>query len=84
MPDLTEDERISYLSAEIDKVLEMLDGAEDCKWIYQALIHMSNLYYKIAGERPSQASTLEEWLQQLERIDTLRAGRWQDVSSVRN
>ncbi|CAD6583084.1 MAG: Rab geranylgeranyltransferase [Alectoria sarmentosa] len=46
VPDLTASERLMYVRDEIVKVQAMLDGAEDCKWIYQSLISLSILYHK--------------------------------------
>ena len=78
-PDLTDEERQNYLLEEIEKVLEMEDGAEDCKWIYQALVSMSVLYRKLTGAFPPQAAPIEGWLKTLDQIDGLRAGRWRDM-----
>ena len=82
-PDLSSVERIEYVLAEIDKVIDMLDGAEDCKWIYQALINMSQIYHRLKGAHPPQSglAKLDTWLQTLEKMDPLRAGRWNDMRS---
>lgn len=58
----------------------MLDGAEDCKWIYQALIHMGSLHHRLTGAFAPQATkeNLLAWLDTLIKIDPLRKGRWQD------
>ena len=78
-PRLSTQERIEYLSTEIDKIVEMLDGADDCKWIYQSLIHMSMLYKASTGSFPPQANNLQAWVGTLKQIDPLRAGRWNDL-----
>ncbi|KAF7197029.1 Geranylgeranyl transferase type-2 subunit alpha [Pseudocercospora fuligena] len=38
---VTNGDRLQYLEQEIDSIKEMLDGAEDCKYIYQALLDYS-------------------------------------------
>ena len=78
-PALSSEERIKYLWKEIAKILEMLDGAEDCKWIYQALISMSILHQESNGQWPRRPSEAQEWLDNLQRLDPLRAGRWRDL-----
>ena len=80
-PGLSPEERLEYLSTEMDKIIEMLDGAEDCKWIYQSLIHLSMLYKASKGSLPSQAGQLLEWVGTLKELDPLRAGRWNDIST---
>ena len=80
-PELSANERLDYLRKEIDKVLEMLDGAEDCKWIYQSLIDLNLLYKRINGDHPPQSSQLKAWIGTLKKLDPLRSGRWDDQAS---
>ena len=81
-PELSANERLEYLGAEIDKVLEMLDGAEDCKWIYQSLIELNILYKRIKDDFASQASHLQNWINALKELDPLRSGRWDDQARI--
>ena len=78
-PNLSETERLQYLRDEIEKVVEMIEDADDNKWIYQALIQMALLYRSLSGVWPEQASNREEWIGRLESLDPLRSGRWQDL-----
>ncbi|KAL9132091.1 MAG: hypothetical protein Q9217_000127 [Psora testacea] len=80
-PHLSTGDRIRYVSAEIDKVRDMLEGAEDCKYIYQALIDLGTLYKDLSGAWPAQADQLREWLAVLRKLDPLREGRWKDLSA---
>ena len=80
-PSLSNEERMDYVSGEIARVLEMLDGADDCKWIYQSLINMSVLYRKLSGEWPKHLSEVQQWLQNIAEMDPLRAGRWKDLGN---
>lgn len=78
-PNLTNPERLEYLGREIDAVQEMLDGAEDCKYIYQVLIDCTLLAAKVRGSLPrdDQANVLG-WLREIRKLDPLRQGRWSD------
>lgn len=78
-PHLTPDQRLEYIIGEIDKILEMLDGAEDCKWIYQSLIQLSTMYKASSGMWPDQAASISDWLSELRKLDPLRTGRWTDL-----
>ncbi|TKA36468.1 hypothetical protein B0A54_13469 [Friedmanniomyces endolithicus] len=73
-------EQARYLEREIGSVREMLEGAEDCKYIYQALLEYSGRYLEVEAE--GEKVTLEEmrgWLRELRGIDPLREGRWRDL-----
>lgn len=78
-PDLTEQEKARYVAEEIERTEEMLDGADDNKWIYQALIQLMLLNRKITGEWPEERRKVPDWLEQLRALDPLRAGKWHDL-----
>ena len=78
-PELTGAERTAYVRKEITKVQDMLDGAEDCKWIYQSLIQLNILYHEICNDWFEEASHVEEYIDQLTKLDPLRSGRWHDL-----
>ncbi|MCJ1309091.1 Rab geranylgeranyltransferase [Agyrium rufum] len=79
-PNLSLQEQISCVSAEIDTVIEMLEGGEDCKWIYQTLIRLSELYQKIKHELPPQAiNEMVRWKAELQKLDPLRRDRWRET-----
>ena len=79
-PNLSNTERLEYVQREIDEIQDMLDGAEDCKYIHQALIECYLLESKIQGTVPSaeQKKNILNWLSELKRLDPLRQGRWLD------
>ncbi|KAK0661874.1 Geranylgeranyl transferase type-2 subunit alpha [Lasiodiplodia hormozganensis] len=79
--DVDDGVRAKYLEAELDTIREMLDGAEDCKWIYQALLETAAAL-KVAkqGEDAGLATEMAEWLSQLKHLDPLRSARWDDLS----
>ena len=76
-------DRLHYLEQEIDSVKDMLDGAEDCKYIYQALLEYSRRYLEIeAGTKKVTTIEMRGWLDELRKIDPLREGRWKDLERV--
>ena len=79
-PKLSDAERLDYLRREIDEIQEMLDGAEDCKYIYQALIDCTMLAWRVEGCAPSGESKTKvmDWLAELKKLDPLRLQRWLD------
>lgn len=80
-PNLSREERMQYVHAEFEKVQEMLDGAEDCKWIYLALIQLSLLHQELAGTWPVEVKQVTDWIGQLQTLDPLRSGRWKDLNT---
>lgn len=78
-PNLSREDRSRYLRQEIDEIQEMLDGAEDCKYIYQALIDCTLLATKVEGAMSSaDKENILSWLSELKKLDPLRCGRWSD------
>ncbi|GES61790.1 geranylgeranyl transferase type II alpha subunit [Aspergillus terreus] len=78
-PNLSTAERTAYLRQEIEEIQDMLDGAEDCKYIYQALIECTLLLSKVEGRLASgDQEKVLSWLSELKKLDPLRHGRWLD------
>ncbi len=78
-PLLTTEERLAYVEKEIANLLDMLDGAEDCEWIYKALLQLSILHRALDNKWPVQESRIHDWVSQLRILDPLRNGRWNDL-----
>jgi geranylgeranyl transferase type-2 subunit alpha len=73
-------DRLAYLEQELDSIKEMLDGAEDCKYIYQALLEYSGRYLDVdAGNKMITTKEMTAWLTELRKLDPLREGRWRDM-----
>jgi geranylgeranyl transferase type-2 subunit alpha len=73
-------DRLAYLEQELESIKEMLDGAEDCKYIYQALLEYSGRYLDgDAGNKPVTTKEMTAWLTELRKLDPLREGRWRDL-----
>ncbi|PYI22524.1 geranylgeranyl transferase type II alpha subunit [Aspergillus japonicus CBS 114.51] len=79
-PNLSDSERLEYLRQEIEEIEDMLDGAEDCKYLYQALIDCTLLAWKVEGITPAdtQKRAVLKWLAELKKLDPLRQQRWLD------
>ncbi|OQD68616.1 hypothetical protein PENDEC_c033G00260 [Penicillium decumbens] len=81
-PNLSTSERLQYLRDEIEAIQEMLDGAEDCKYIFQALIECTLLVSKVGGSlQQDDRDQILSWLSELKKIDPLRRQRWLDFES---
>ena len=79
----TNGDRLRYLEQELDNVKDMLDGAEDCKYIYQALLEYSQRYLEVeTGNKTVTTMDMKEWLDELRKIDPLREGRWADLGKT--
>jgi geranylgeranyl transferase type-2 subunit alpha len=82
--DVDDEVRRKYLLAEGEDLREMLDGAEDCKYIYQALLENGRrLVGGVTGEGEDDDGKRREemkgWLEELRKLDPLRKGRWEDL-----
>ncbi|KAJ5815501.1 prenyltransferase alpha subunit repeat protein [Penicillium riverlandense] len=84
-PNLSVSDRVQYLRDEIEFIEEMLDGDEDCKYIYQALIDCTVLVSKVTGtQSDSDRDQILSWLSELKKLDPLRKGRWVDFERSLN
>lgn len=78
--DLTKQDRLEYFDQQIDSIKDMLELTDDCKWIYQALLNYAAQYMDIeAGNKKITTLEMRSWLEELEKLDPLRTGRWQDL-----
>jgi len=73
-------DKIAYLESQISAIKELLEDTDDCKWVYQFLLHYSEQYLQIEDSN-ELITTLEmrEWLESLKKLDPLRRGRWEDL-----
>lgn len=84
-PNLSDSERLEYIRREIEAIQDMVDGAEDCKYIYQALIDCTLLMAKIQGSNSMTSEDKEKvlgWLAEIKTLDPLRRGRWMDFEKA--
>lgn len=80
--DLDDDTRAEYFEEELETIKDMLDGAEDCKWIYQALLDTASAF-RTAKQKDDDdlAKEMAGWLSELRKLDPLRSRRWDDLST---
>jgi len=84
VPNLSLDDRLEYVNQQLADLREMLDGAEDSKWIYNALLQYTLSACELDGREPddNQKQDLQTWLAELRKLDPLRAGRWDDLEII--
>ena len=80
VPDLSEPEKIGYLRQEIERIQEMLEGDEACRWIYLTLTSLSTTYKNLTHEWPVKVDQVEAWVAKLFELDPLRANRYSDLN----
>lgn len=80
-PNFTADDRIAYVATQLASLRDMLDGAEDCKWIYIALLEYTLALSRMRSRQPRDEEKEEcrAWLAEVRKLDPFRAGRWDDV-----
>ncbi|KAH8601905.1 geranylgeranyl transferase-like protein type II alpha subunit [Bisporella sp. PMI_857] len=80
-PSFTQNDRVQYISDQLNSLKEMLDGAEDCKWIYNALLEYTMAICQIEEREPSEDEKQDfvSWLSELRKLDPLHKGRWDDL-----
>ena len=68
---------------QLESIKEMMDGAEDCKWIYQALLHCALALKAVNPDNTSvSGGEMAVWLAELRKLDVVRSERWDDLSSM--
>ena len=81
-PNLSADEKLSYLSQQRNFIEEVLEDAKDCKWVYQALIECSTIRSRLKGRMAlEERDEMLGWVEELMRLDPLRKGRWLDLQT---
>ena len=80
LPHFTTEQRIDYANSQIDDLKEMLDGAEDCKWIYNGLYEYTLAICRTCERQPTadELRDLKLWLGELKKLDPVRIGRWEE------
>lgn len=77
--DLNNGEREKYYTGEMTYIQEILEDETDCKWIYEGLLSLAEAYLEIeGGNKAFSTKDMRSWLEQLNRLDPLRKGRWGD------
>ncbi|QDS73924.1 hypothetical protein FKW77_007715 [Venturia effusa] len=79
--DLTLSDRLQYYDQEVERIAEITEDFDDCKWVYEALLQYSIDYSKLKGEPSSNEKDLRGWLERLQRLDPMRSGRWRELET---
>lgn len=79
--DLTTEEQIEIYEQEIERIREITEDFDDCKWVYEALIMYTLSYRQLEGAKPVDEKELQEWLNDLQRLDPMRSGRWEELAA---
>lgn len=78
-PDLSVEDKLKNIKTQMEDLVEMLEGAETCKWIYQRLVELALMSKTLNDQWPVEFSVVETWVDQLLEFDPLRGGRWLDL-----
>jgi geranylgeranyl transferase type-2 subunit alpha len=83
-PNFTYQDRIEYVIRQLVNLRDMLDGAEDCKWIYSALIEYTLALCRMEERQPEEGEKQDcrAWLTELRKLDPFRNGRWDDLDKT--
>jgi len=80
-PNFSLEERVTYVSREIENIQELLEDYDDIKWIYEALVEYSLALIRLEERdiEPDEKHDLKSWLDKLKKLDPQRNGRWVDL-----
>jgi geranylgeranyl transferase type-2 subunit alpha len=77
----TAQDRVAYLTREIDEIKELLEDYDDAKLIYEGLFEYTLYLCQLERREPddSERADLVAWLGKLKQLDPMRNGRWADL-----
>lgn len=83
-PNFTPEERTEFVTRQLVNLRDILDGAEDCKWVYNALLEYTMALCEMEERRPrdDEKEDCRLWLTELRKLDPFRAGRWDDLDNT--
>lgn len=79
--DLATTDRLHYYEQEVERITDITEDFDDCKWVYEALLQYSIDYSRLKGSRPLNQEELRAWLGTLQRLDPMRSGRWRELQA---
>lgn len=79
--DLSQEEQVEIYKQELERIKEIEEDFDDCKWVYEALIMYILVYSKLDGAEFVDRPKLQAWLQKLYDLDPMRKGRWDDLKA---
>ena len=80
-PRLAPEDRVSYITREIEDIRDLLEDYDDIKRIYEALLEYTLALAQVEEREPSgdEKGDMKAWLARLRALDPMRAGRWDDT-----
>lgn len=81
-PNLTLEERVTYLARDIEETRELLEDYDDVKLVYKSLVLYTRDLCRLEGDRvlgEQERRDLTEWLEKLKVLDPMREGLWIDM-----
>lgn len=77
----TREDRVAYLTREIDEIKELLEDYDDVKLIYEGLFEYTLYLCQLEERQPDEIerANLVAWLGKLKQLDPMRNGRWADL-----
>ncbi|KAF5027211.1 hypothetical protein F66182_699 [Fusarium sp. NRRL 66182] len=80
-PNLTVEERKSYIDREVTDIKDLLQDYKDIKWIYEVLIEYAIALTQLTEQAldPETKGEVALWLEKLRTLDPKRSGRWNDL-----
>lgn len=84
VPNLSRGDRVEYAGRQLCDLRDMLEDAEDRKWIYKALLQYTLALCELDQREPDddEKADIAAWLVEIRKLDPLRAGRWDDVEDA--
>ncbi|KAI8625105.1 hypothetical protein F5Y19DRAFT_277649 [Xylariaceae sp. FL1651] len=80
-PNLTVDQKITYLEKEIEYIRDLLEDYADIKWPNEALLEYTLALQKLTPSSKGKGHDNDpnSWLTRLKKLDPMLMGRWDDV-----
>ncbi|KAI0099114.1 hypothetical protein GGR51DRAFT_536101 [Nemania sp. FL0031] len=80
-PNLTAEQKVSYLKREVEFIKDLLQDFPNIKWPYEALLEYTLALRKLQpdAEAEGEEDDPKFWLAKLRKLDAMQTGRWNDV-----
>ncbi|KAK4186053.1 geranylgeranyl transferase type-2 subunit alpha [Podospora australis] len=81
VPGFSLEDRVTYMTRELEEMKDLLEDYDDEKLIYEALLEYTLYLCGLEGRKPEpeERDDLVKWLTKLKELDPMRNGRWADL-----
>lgn len=79
--DLKPAEQLEIYEQEFERIKEIEEDFDDCKWVFEALIMYSLAYRNFKDATAYREDNVRTWIGKLEQLDPMRNGRWRDLAA---